>query len=95
MYFTEKKIKYADLVIPFTKCPFKKVEHDCPFVEYWKLSSIEKQIQVIEDLPEKELNSLREHHRLCQERKIRNTQNWWRLKGIIRIFNEDMVFEGH
>ncbi|MCG6191174.1 hypothetical protein [Maribellus maritimus] len=95
IYFTERKIKYADLVIPFTKCPFKKVEPDCPFVEYWKLASVEKQIQIIEDLPEKELDLLREHHRLCQERKMRNARSWWRLRGIIGIFNKDMVFEGH
>lgn len=94
MFFTEKKIKYADLVIPFTKCPFKKVEHDCPFVKYWELSSVEKQVQAIENIPEKELDLLRKHHRLCQERKIKNAQNWCRLKSITEIFNKDMVFEG-
>ncbi len=94
MYFTEKKIKYADLVVPFTKCPFKKVEYDCPFVEYWKLSSVEKQVQAIEDIPEKKLNLLREHHKSCQERKIKNARSWWKLKGIIGIFDKDMVFEG-
>ncbi len=93
MYFTEKKIKYADLVIPFTKCPFNKVEHDCPFVDYWKLSSVEKQVQAIENIREKELNSLREHHRLCQERKIKNVQNQCRLKKVIGVFNKNLVFE--
>lgn len=93
MYFTEKKIKYADLVVPFTRCPFKKVESDCPFVEYWKLASVEKQIQMIENLPEEKLESLREHHRFCQERKIKNTQSWCRLKSIAKIFNKDLVFE--
>ncbi len=94
MYFTKKKIKYADLVVPFTKCPYKKVENDCPFIEYWRLTSVEKQVRAIEDLPEKELDLLREHHRLCQERKIRNARSGWRLRGIIGIFNRDMVFEG-
>jgi hypothetical protein len=94
MYLTEKKIKYADLVVPFAKCPFKKVERDCPFVSYWELASVEKQVQAIEDIPEVELDLLREHHRLCQERKIRNARSWWRLKGIIGIINKDMVFEG-
>lgn len=93
MYFTEKKIKYADLVVPFTKCPFKKVEHDCPFVEYWKLASVEKQVLAIENIPEKELDLLREHHRLCQARKIKGARSWWRLKDIIRVLNKDMVFE--
>lgn len=93
MYFTEKKIKYADLVVPFTKCPFKKVEHDCPFVEYWKLASVEKQIQIIENLPEEELESLRDHHRLCQERKIKNVQKWGKLRSIMGISNKDLIFE--
>ena len=93
MYFTEKKIKYADLVVPFTKCSFKKVENDCPFVKYWKLASVEKQVRAIEDLPEKELDLLREHHRICQERKIKNAQDRGRLKRIIGFFNKDLVFE--
>ena len=93
MYFTEKKIKYADLVVPFTKCPLKKVKNDCPFIEYWKLASVEKQVRAIEDLPEKELDLLREHHRICQERKIKNAQGRCRLKRIIGFFNKDLVFE--
>lgn len=93
MYFTEKKIKYADLVVPFTKCPFKKVEHDCPFIEYWKLASVENQVQAIEDLPEDELDILREHHRLCRERKIKDAQKRCKFKNIIGIFNNDLVFD--
>lgn len=93
MYLTEKKIKYADLVVPFSKCPFKKVEHDCPFIEYWKLTSIEKQVQAIENLPEEELEALRKYHRLCQDRKIKNAQNRCRLKKIIGIFDKDFVSE--
>ncbi|MEZ5104465.1 MAG: hypothetical protein R2757_08215 [Draconibacterium sp.] len=93
MYLTEKKIKYADLVIPFTRCPFKKVEHDCPFIEYWKLASVEKQVQAIENIPETELDLLRKYHRLCQERKIRSAQSWWKLKGIISFFYKDIIFE--
>ncbi|MEZ5104475.1 MAG: hypothetical protein R2757_08265 [Draconibacterium sp.] len=95
MYLTEKKIKYADLVLPFTKCPFKKVENDCPFVEYWKLASIEKQVQAIESLPEEELDLLREHHRLCQEKKVKRVQSQCRLKNIIGIFDKDMIFEDY
>ncbi len=93
MYFTEKKIKYADLVVPFTKCPYKKVEHDCPFVKYWELSSVEKQVQAIENIPEKELNLLREHHRNCQERKMKNVQNQCKLRRVIGIFNKDLIFD--
>ena len=93
MYFTEKKIKHADLVVPFTKCPFKTIEHDCPFIEYWNLGSVEKQIQIIENLPEEKLEALREHHRLCQDRKIKNAQNQCRLKKIIGILDKDFVFE--
>ena len=92
MYFTERKLKYADLVIPFTKCPFKKVELDCPFIEYWELASIEKQIQVIEDISEEKLELLRYHHRLCQGKKIKHAQSRYSLKNIDEIFNEDLVF---
>ena len=91
MYFTEKKIEYADLVIPFTKCPFKKIEHDCPFVECWKQASIEKQVQLIEDLPVEELDLLRKHHRICVRKK--STQRTLRLKAIIGIYsNKGLVF---
>ncbi|MCG6189852.1 hypothetical protein [Maribellus maritimus] len=93
MYLTEKKIKYADLVVPFMKCPFKKAEHDCPFIEYWKLASVEKQIQIIENLPEGELDLLREQHRLCQARKIKNAQSQYKLKSIVEIFHKDLMFE--
>ncbi len=65
MNFTKKNIKYADLVVPFTKCPFDDVEEDCPFTAYWKLSLIEKQLSEIENLSDEELEKLQLHHRKC------------------------------
>ncbi len=93
MYFTEKKIKHADLVIPFTKCPFKKVEQDCPFIEYWDLASVEKQIGLIENLPEEKLDSLRNHHELCQERKLKNAQNLGKLRSFLGICSSELVLD--
>lgn len=91
MYFTEKKIKYADLVIPFTKCPFENVEQDCPFIEYWNLASVEKQVTLIENFPEEKLDSLRNHHKLCQERKLKNVQNLGKLRSFIGIYGKELV----
>jgi len=65
MYFTEKNIKYADLVVPFIKCPFEEPETDCPFKRYWEIPKIEDRIQTMGNLSEGELENLREHHRKC------------------------------
>lgn len=78
MYFTKKNIEYADLVIPFTKCPFEEIEYDCPFVEYWKLPSEEEQIVAMGDLPENRLDDLRKHHQRCLKRKMKENDSIYR-----------------
>ena len=75
MNFTEKNIKYSDLVVPFTKCPFDDVEEDCPFIAYWKLTSIEKQLSEMENLPDEELEKLQQHHRKCVLSKVQRIQS--------------------
>jgi len=64
-YLTEKNIKYADLVVPFIRCPFEEPETDCPFKVYWELPEIEERIQAMGNLSEDKLENLREHHRQC------------------------------
>lgn len=93
MYLSAKKIKYADLVVPFTKCPFKNVEHDCLFTKYWELASIEKQIQAIENIPEKALDILRKQHQCCQERKVKNIRKPYKSRSIIEACNKDLIFD--
>jgi len=78
MYFTEKNIKYADLVVPFTKCPFDDIESDCPFVDYWKLPSMEEQITEMGNLPEEKLEELRQHHRKCLLDKVKRIQEGYK-----------------
>lgn len=74
MYLTKRNIKYADLLVPFSKCPFEEVESDCPFVEYWNFSSEEEQIVAMSNLPESKLNILRAHHQKCLERKMKENR---------------------
>nr|WP_320154034.1 hypothetical protein [uncultured Draconibacterium sp.] len=81
MYFTEKNIKYADLVVPFTKCPFENVEADCPFVDYWKLPSMEEQITEMGNLSLEELEKLRRHHRRCLLKKVDKIQQSYHEKA--------------
>ena len=75
MYFTEKNIKFADLVVPFINCPFEEPETDCPFKVYWEIPEIEERIQTMGNLSEEELESLREHHRKCILRQVERVQN--------------------
>jgi hypothetical protein len=93
MYLSAKKIKYADLVVPFTKCPFKNVEHDCPFVVYWEMKSVEKQIEIIEDLPEERIIFLREQHKNCQERKAKEVQKLCKSRSFIGASCKDLIFD--
>jgi hypothetical protein len=74
MAFTEKNIKYADLIVPFTKCPLGEPISDCPFTDYWKMEDEEKQILLVDELPEEKLDELRAFHRKCLNIKIRAAQ---------------------
>ncbi len=67
---TEKNKSYADLIVPFTCCPFEKVEEDCPFTAYWNNMEFDKMLTVIDQMPEEELVVLRKHHQNCLQLKI-------------------------
>ena len=77
-FFTEKNINYADLVVAFIHCPFDEPEDDCPFKSYWEIPQIEDRIRAMAELPETELNRLREYHRQCilrQAERLKNAQS--------------------
>lgn len=74
MPFTEKNIKYADLIVPFTKCPLGDPVSDCPFIDNWKIEDLEERIQPVDDLPEEKLDKLRAFHRKCLKIKIEKAQ---------------------
>lgn len=74
MGFTEKNIKYADLIVPFTKCPLGEPVSDCRFVSYWKIEDLEERIRPVDDLPEEKLDELRAFHRKCLSLKIEKVQ---------------------
>ena len=67
---TEKNKKFADLIVPFTACPFEKIEDDCPFINFWKLNGLNQVVELIDKLPESELLNLREHHNTCRDWKL-------------------------
>jgi hypothetical protein len=67
---TEKNKVFSDLIVPFTACPFKKVEVDCPFVDYWKIDGLEEVMELIDKLPEQQLLEYREQHQVCRDWKI-------------------------
>ncbi len=74
MAFTEKNIKYADLIVPIKKCPLGESVSDCPFTNYWKIEDVEKQILLVDELPEEKLDELRAFHRKCLNIKIERAQ---------------------
>jgi hypothetical protein len=61
----DKLRRYPDLMVPFCNCPFKSIEKDCPFIEYWKAETLEEHMEQINNLPEDKLDALRKHHRRC------------------------------
>jgi len=70
MAFTKKNIAYADLIVPFIKCPLGEAVADCPFKDYWKMDNEDKQIDLVDQLPEEKLDELRAFHRECLKVKI-------------------------
>jgi hypothetical protein len=63
--FNEKSIKYADLIVPMVGCPLGETASDCPFIKFWSCYTFEERIGLLERLTEKDLTSLRLHHRKC------------------------------
>ena len=74
MTFSERSIKYADLLVPLKKCPLGEAVPDCPFVEYWQIEDLTKRMNLIEELSEAKLNELRDFHRKCLAKKIKQAQ---------------------
>ncbi len=74
MTFSERSIKYADLLVPLKKCPLGEAVPDCPFVEYWQIEDLMKRMNLIEELSEEKLDELREFHRKCLAIKIKQAQ---------------------
>lgn len=74
MTFSERSIKYADLLVPIKKCPLGETVPDCPFVEYWQIEDLTKRMNLIEELSEEKLDELRDFHRKCLAKKIKQTQ---------------------
>lgn len=70
MIRSDKNRKYADLVVPFVCCPFKKEEGDCPFKEYWDIETFENKLKRMDEMEEEELMHLRKHHRKCLLKKL-------------------------
>lgn len=70
MGFTEKNIKYADLIVPFTRCPLGEPVEDCPFISYWEIKDPAERIRPVDDLPKEKLDELRAFHRKCLNLKI-------------------------
>ena len=68
--YTEKLRQYADLVVPFTECPFGEPIHDCPFIVFHRIGDESKQIAEINLHSEEELDSLRAFHRACMQKYI-------------------------
>ncbi len=74
MYFDDKFIKYADLVVPFNGCPLGYPVDDCPFINYWSVQDPADRIEPIAILPEETLDNMRTFHRKCILKKVKQIQ---------------------
>lgn len=82
-FFTEKLRQYADLVVPFTGCPFGEPIDECPFIEFHLIENESKQIEQVSLHTEKELDSLRSYHRDCMQRYFKGD---WEPKVPKKVF---------
>ena len=67
-FYTDKLRQYADLVVPFTECPFGEPINECPFIEFHQIVNESKQIEKVDLHTEKELSLLRSYHRDCMQK---------------------------
>lgn len=67
-FYTENLKQYADLVVPFTGCPFGEPIDECPFIEFHRIGEESNQIEQVDLHTEKELNILRSYHRECMQK---------------------------
>ena len=76
---TVVNIKYADLVIPISSCPFSDFDKQCPFRAFWDLPDFSRKIELLNSFPLSKVNDIRNYHEKCMEQKI------LRRKGIASI----------
>jgi hypothetical protein len=76
---TEKIHQNADLLVPISACPFGEPIDECPFIPYYLLNDEQKQMELVEIIPQERLDELRKFHRACMER-YRNGE--WKLRWI-------------
>lgn len=67
-FYTEKLRQFADLVVPFTECPFGEPISNCPFIPIHQVADEYKQIEQINQYSEEELDNLRAYHRDCMKK---------------------------
>lgn len=83
MSFDNPKLKQnADLVVPFSACPFGEPVDGCPFIPYYKLNDERVQILKIIDIPQEKLDEMRTFHRTCRDklmktRKVQFPERWY------------------
>jgi len=68
---TEKNKTFADLIVPFMRCPFVKVESDCPFNTYREIKAFDEILSIIDKMSEHKLQNLRKHHKVCLLKKLK------------------------
>ena len=60
-----KHSSYPDLILPLACCVYGEPVKDCPFAEFWKISSMEKRINKLYQLETDQLENMRQFHQLC------------------------------
>ena len=66
--YTEKILRYADLVVPVSACPFGEPVSNCPFILFHGMRNEREQILQIDLCPQEELDKLRAFHRDCTQK---------------------------
>lgn len=66
--YTEKIRQNADLLVPISSCPFGEPIYECPFIPYYGLNDEQKQMELVEIIPQGRLDELRQFHRACMKR---------------------------
>ncbi|WP_318348563.1 hypothetical protein [Aquipluma nitroreducens] len=73
--YTEKLLKYADLVVPATGCQFGDPIPNCPFILFHQIGNESGQIEQISMCPSEELDKMRAFHRDCMRKYINRKWN--------------------
>lgn len=70
IFNTAKIRKNSDLIWPFIGCFFGDPIKNCPFRSLYAIKDEIKQIEMIENFTQKELDEMRNFHANCMERLI-------------------------